>query len=163
MPPLPWTKISEVDADTETVIMASRLPLRSYLKVPGFLRRTLAIRRQLAHAPGLVGYSLDAQLLRKTFWTLSAWTSMEALETFARTDPHRSSTASIRPHMDPTTFAFWTARAADLPIPWREVRRRIDEASSSRAIRATGTAGASTQPKAARRSAAGGPRERRRS
>ncbi len=163
MPPLPWTKTSEVDADTETVIMASRLPLRSYYKVPGFLRRTLTIRRQLAHAPGLVGYSLDAQLFRKTFWTLSAWTSREALEAFARADPHRSATASIRPHMDPTTFTFWTARAADLPIPWPEVRRRINEANSSPSVPATEKRGASGHPGPPRRSAADGKHEQRRS
>jgi hypothetical protein len=127
MPPLPWTTISEVDADTDTVVMASRLPLRSYLKVPGFLRRTLQIRKQLAHAPGLVGYALDAQLFRKTFWTVSAWTSREALEQFAGANPHHTATASIRPDMLPTTFVFWTAPAGDLPIAWAEVRRRVRE------------------------------------
>lgn len=127
MPPLPWTTISEVDADTATVVMASRLPLRSYRKVPGFLRRTLQIRKQLAHAPGLVGYALDAQLFRKTFWTVSAWTSREALEQFAGADPHHTATDSIRPDMLPTTFVFWTVPAGDLPIAWADVRRRVGE------------------------------------
>jgi hypothetical protein len=37
--------------------------------VPGFLRDTLRIRRQLAHTPRLVGYGLNAQPARKTLWT----------------------------------------------------------------------------------------------
>lgn len=67
--------------------MASRLPLRGYRYIPGFLRWTLWIRGQLAEAPGLVGYSLDAKLFRRTFWTLSAWTSREAVEEFGGAGP----------------------------------------------------------------------------
>jgi hypothetical protein len=70
---------------------------------------------------GLIGYSLNAQLLRKT------------LEQFARTDPHHGDTDKVRPAMLPTTFVFWSARADDLPIGWDEVRRRIDEERSKSA------------------------------
>ena len=106
--------------------MASRLPLRSHLHLPGFLTATLRIRRQLAEAPGVVGYALDAKLWAKTFWTVSAWRSREHLEAFAATDPHRGDVDGIRPHMNPTTFVFWTSPASDLPITWAEVRRRIE-------------------------------------
>ena len=126
MPALPWKRIDEVDATTELTMMASRLPLRSHLHIPGFLRATLRIRRQLAAAPGIVGYALDAKLFAKTFWTVSAWRSREQLEAFAATDPHRSDVGKIRSHMEPTTFVFWTAAASDLPIPWDDVRRRIE-------------------------------------
>jgi hypothetical protein len=57
--------------------MGSRLPLRSYRDIPAFLLWTLRIRRQLAGTAGVVGYALDAHLLRKTFWTVSAWTGAE--------------------------------------------------------------------------------------
>jgi hypothetical protein len=110
--------------------MASRLPLRSHLRIPSFLTATRRIRRQLAAAPGLVGYALDAKLLGKTFWTVSAWHSREQLEAFAATDPHRRDVARIRPNMEPTTFVFWTATAGDLPIAWDEVRRRIEAATA---------------------------------
>lgn len=109
--------------------MGSRLPLRSHLHIPGFLAATLRIRRQLAEAPGLVGYALDARLFAKTFWTVSAWRSREQLEAFAATDPHRGDVGKIRSHIDPTTFVFWTASPSDLPIRWDEVRRRITDAT----------------------------------
>jgi len=35
----------------------------------------MRIRRQPAHTPGLVGHALDTDLIEKTFWTVSAWTS----------------------------------------------------------------------------------------
>jgi hypothetical protein len=73
MPALPWIPVCEPKADATLVVMASRLPLRSYARILSFMRATLRIRRQLAKAEGLVGYSLDARLLSKTFWTLSAW------------------------------------------------------------------------------------------
>ena len=125
MPPLPWSRISTVDPGTEVTVMASRLPLRSYRHIPRFLRWTLRIRRQLSGAPGLVGYSLDAHLLRKTFWTVSAWTGQAEIEAFVRQEPHASGMAAIRPHMGQPSFVFWTARAEELPIRWADVRTRV--------------------------------------
>jgi hypothetical protein len=93
--------------------------------MPAFLRATMAIRTQLAGASGLIGYSLDAHLAGKTFWTLSAWESQNVLDAFSQADPHRSRVSAIRPRMRPTTFRFWTVRGADLPVSWDEARRRI--------------------------------------
>jgi hypothetical protein len=127
MPKLPWTTIDSVPPDTEVTVMASRLPLRRYRHIPRFLVATLRIRRQLAQSDGLIGYALDAQLVRKTFWTVSAWTGRDRLYRFDGADPHRSAKEGIRPHMEPSTFVFWTGTAADLPISWDEVRRRLAE------------------------------------
>jgi hypothetical protein len=125
MPAFPWTTFSPADPARDYVAMASRLPLARYRDIPAFLRATMAIRGQLAQASGLVGYSLDAHLAQKTFWTVSAWDSQDALDAFSRADPHRSRVGVIRPRMRPTTFTFWTVRGADLPISWTEARRRI--------------------------------------
>ena len=48
MPALPWVQREAIDPNLTYVAMASRLPLNRYRSVPGFLRDTLAIRRQLA-------------------------------------------------------------------------------------------------------------------
>ncbi len=90
MPALPWVTQQEIDPERQYTAMASRLPLKSYASIPGFMRDTLRIRRQLAQSPGLVGYTLNAQLLAKTFWTFSVWEGEEALRAFAGKDPHRS-------------------------------------------------------------------------
>jgi hypothetical protein len=127
MPKLPWTEVGPVPPETEVTVMASRLPLRRHRHVPGFLAATLRIRRQLARAEGLVGYALDAQLTHKTFWTVSAWTDRDHLYRFDRAEPHQSATDAIRPRMQPSTFVFWSGTAADLPISWDQVRRRIAE------------------------------------
>ena len=127
MPKLPWVTVTELDPDAEVTVMASRLPLRRYRHIPGFMAATLRIRRQLAAAEGLGGYALDAELMRKTFWTVSAWADREHLQRFERADPHHAATRTIRPRMEPSTFVFWTGKAGELPIGWDEVRRRIGE------------------------------------
>ncbi|MDQ4133599.1 MAG: DUF3291 domain-containing protein [Actinomycetota bacterium] len=127
MPALPWSRVSPAEPGAELTVMGSRLPLRSYRHIPGFMKWTLRIRSQLEHAEGLVGYSLDAHLLKKTFWTVSAWTSQAALDEFVRQNPHGAGMVAIRPHMQKSGFVFWTATPEDLPVDWDDVRRRISE------------------------------------
>jgi hypothetical protein len=133
MPAFPWTRGTTVDGDHECLIMASRLPLTRYRQVPAFLAATRKIRHQLATAEGLVGYTLDAKLFHKTFWTLSAWESKAALEAFSNANPHRARIDKIRPHMRPTTFVFWNANASDLPPTWADARRRIEQQAAREA------------------------------
>jgi hypothetical protein len=131
MPALPWKTFSPPDPARDYVVMASQLPLARYRDLPAFLSATMAIRAQLARASGLVGYALDAHLAQKTFWTVSAWDSQDALNAFSRADPHRRRVGVIRPRMRPTTFTFWTVSGADLPVSWTEARRHIADAEAN--------------------------------
>jgi hypothetical protein len=92
------------------------------------LKPAQRIRRQPARSEGLVGYALNAELTRKTFWTVSAWVGEDVLQRFNRADPHHAETAAIKPMMLPTTFVFWAGKAGDLPVDWQDVRARIDAA-----------------------------------
>jgi len=125
MPALPWTKTGTPEPDAVLTVMASRLPLRSHRDLPRFFRHTWLVRRQLLRSPGLVGFSLDAHPLGKTFWTVSAWSSRPDLGAFDRSGPHGAAKAAIRPTMRPSTFVMWTCHPEDLPISWDEVRERI--------------------------------------
>ena len=129
MPVLPWINVATVDPDADLTVMASKLPLRSHRHLPRFLRQTWLVHRQLSRSPGLVGYSLDARLVGKTFWTVSAWTSRPDLGGFDRSGPHRAAKEAIRPAMRPSTFVMWRCRADALPITWHEVRGRIEAAA----------------------------------
>jgi heme-degrading monooxygenase HmoA len=122
VPALPWLQREEIDQNRGYVAMASRLPLRRYRSVPGFLRDTLAIRRQLAGAPGLVGYALNAELTRKTFWTFSVWRDQESLDAFAASDPHRQIVARLRPRMDTPRFEFFPLAGEQLPMTWEQMK-----------------------------------------
>jgi hypothetical protein len=109
--------------------MASRLPLRSRRTVPRFLGLTLSVVRQLERTDGLVGYTLLAQPMKGTFWTLSAWTDQQHPDAFARAMPHLAVIRTLRPHMGPTTFRFWTVKGSDLPITWNDAINRLKSPS----------------------------------
>jgi quinol monooxygenase YgiN len=105
--------------------MASRLPLKRRRSIPGFLRDALAIRRQLARADGMVGYALDAELARKTFWTFSVWEDQASLDAFASSDPHRAIIRRLRPLMGPTRFEFFQIPGSDLPLTWDQMKAPV--------------------------------------
>jgi len=105
--------------------MASRLPLKRRRSIPGFLRDALAIRRQLARADGMVGYALDAELGRKTFWTFSVWEDQASLDAFASSDPHRAIIRRLRPLMGPSRFEFFQVPGSDLPMTWDQMKAPV--------------------------------------
>jgi heme-degrading monooxygenase HmoA len=121
MPALPWVERQAIDPDREYIAMASRLPLKHYRSIPGFLRDTLAIRRQLAGTSGLVGYALNAELARKRFWTFSIWADRESLNAFAAADPHRRIIRRLAPLMGQTRFEFFPVTGSQLPMTWDQM------------------------------------------
>lgn len=121
MPALPWVERETVERDREYVAMASRLPLERYRSILGFLRDTMRIRGQLARTPGLVGYSLNAQPMRKTFWTFSVWKDEASLDRFASSDPHQGITRRLRPLMGETRFEVLRLSGSDLPMTWDQM------------------------------------------
>ena len=132
MPPLPWrTKLPAIP-DQEYLVMASRLPLRAHRTIPRFLGLTVSVARQLEGTSGLVGYSLLAQPMHKTFWTLSAWTDSDALDAFVRTMPHLAVMRRLRTHMGPTRFTTWMVPGSALPIAWDDAVERLMGDSASK-------------------------------
>jgi len=121
VPALPWVERQRIDPEREYVAMASHLPLKAYRFVPGFLRDTTRIRGQLAHTPGLVGYALNAQLIRKTFWTFSVWDDRDSLNTFSASDPHSRIIRRLAPRMNQTHFAFFAISGSELPMTWDQM------------------------------------------
>ena len=125
MPALPWTTIRPPDPDRPYTAFATRLPLSAHRYVPGFLRDTMRIRRQLATSPGLVGYGLLAELRRKTFWTVSVWEDDASLRAFAGAEPHRSIMRRMPARMGASAFHPFEITAADLPLRWSDVKARL--------------------------------------
>jgi quinol monooxygenase YgiN len=126
MPPLPWTAgPAAADADGEVLVMASLLKLNSYLRIPGFLRAAMAIRKQAIAADGNVGASLDTSLPRKTFFTLSAWRDREALDAFVKSEPHRSFMHRFHPALADASFVFWNVPVGQVPPTWPQAKEQI--------------------------------------
>jgi quinol monooxygenase YgiN len=130
MPALPWTAVAAPDPDSEYVVMASSLPLLRLTATFRFLRFVQAIRRQLAHSDGLIGYALWAKPISRRYWTLSVWRDETALASFMRSSPHAEIMTELRPAMDATTFVRWTVKGSDARIRWEEALRRLADASN---------------------------------
>ena len=109
-----------------------RLPLNTYRALPRFTWYTLAIVRQLEHSDGLIGYSLLAEPMKKTFWTLSAWQDPAALHRFTRAMPHQQIMRSLHPYLDPTRFTNWEVPGSALPIPWPKAIAMLQRSSPRR-------------------------------
>ena len=113
VPDLPWTARAEMEPGTGYLVMASYLPLKRITATVRFFRAVSAVRRQLAIADGLIGYTLRAKPLARDYWTLSVWTDDAALRQFMRASPHVQVMTSLKPFMGPTQFVTWTVSAAD--------------------------------------------------
>ena len=136
---LPWSAADAPSAgldDRDAYVMASRFELTSAWRSPAFLAQAIRVWRQARRSPGVLGVSLRAQLLRRTYWTLSVWTDEAALRTYARTDPHRTVMRRVRPWARTATFRFWTVPAGELASAaaparlWAEAERRIGAAAA---------------------------------
>lgn len=110
---LPWTTRAEMQPGSDYLVMASHLPLKRIASTVRFFRAVSAIRKQLATAEGLVGYTLRAKPLARDYWTLSVWQDEPALRAFMRTPPHVGVMTSLAPFMGPTKFLTWRIPAAD--------------------------------------------------
>ena len=127
MPAIPWRYLSPVEPSREYLVMASRLPLKSHLRIPKFMRLTLLVARQLHHTPGLIGYGLLARPVAKTFWTVSAWEGRETLAAFTSAMPHLLVMKDLQPHMMSTTkFTQWTVPGSSLPVSWVDAFAHLD-------------------------------------
>ncbi len=110
---LPWTTRAQMEPGSDYLVIASHLPLKRITSTIRFVRGVSAIRKQLATADGLVGYTLRAEPLARDYWTQSVWQDEAALRQFMRTPPHAGLMTSLRPLMAPTKFATWAITAAD--------------------------------------------------
>jgi hypothetical protein len=128
MAQFPWKQRTQVAQGRAYTVMASKLPLKSHRSIPGFMRDTLTIRRQLRSAPGLIGYSPLAELATKTFWTFSVWENRDRLDEFARSSPHSQIIGRLRPKMDKPVFKFVDdIDGSQIPWGWAEVKRELQE------------------------------------
>jgi len=135
---LPWAPGRAAAQPTgAVVVLASRLELRSFWPILGFLRAAISVRRQVLDSPGALGVSLVAEPTRKTFWTLSAWVDQTALDAFVGKAPHHAVMTHYGPDLASSAFATFTIRPSEVPARhsnardlWELARARLYEAEA---------------------------------
>jgi heme-degrading monooxygenase HmoA len=125
MPTLPWQAAANpVVEGPPYVTMLTYLPLKHYRDTPRFLLYVVRVYLQLRRTKGVVGFSMRAKPLAKKYWTLSAWTSHEAMSQYIHTPPHLEVMRSMQGSMGQTAFTSWEVGASDLPLRWDDALAR---------------------------------------
>src|SRR6185312_6508513 len=105
------------------LVSITRLRVRSWRYLPGFLWRTLLSARQARAAAGNLGVSLvrDAHL---TFWTRTVWTDQSAMRAFMMAGVHRKTMPRLLEWCDEASLVNWVQDTAE-PPSWSEAHRRL--------------------------------------
>ena len=122
----PPTAEHSTTQEASAMVVATRLQLKSWLKLWRFFRVNGRVQRQLKADPGLISYSLKADFLRLRFSTLSVWADDPTIDAFLRTGHHRHAMAvfddiAVR---DQSVFTRWQTPAPH-DVTWEEAAQRL--------------------------------------
>jgi hypothetical protein len=121
----PWRTMRALDPGAEYLVLASSIPPKSLRSTWKLFRGAFAVRRQLLHTDGVMGFALLAAPLRKHYATLSVWRDETALDAFAQAHPHDQLVADLAPEMGQTKFVRWTASGSNGRPSWNEALERL--------------------------------------
>jgi hypothetical protein len=113
MPALPWKSFAAPESDREYHATLSYLPPSKWRAMPKFIRYSRQIQHQLANSEGLLGYSLDANVLNAPNKTVGRSASI-SMRTRDRVRPGGCRPAA---HSAPSTVGSGSARRASAPPP----------------------------------------------
>lgn len=96
------------------IVSLTRLRVRSWRYMPGFVWFTYRSKQQLGRSPGFVtGLLANAPSL--TFWTTTAWTDEGAMRRYRDSDWHKRAMPKLLDWCDEASVARWTQNTPDLP------------------------------------------------
>jgi heme-degrading monooxygenase HmoA len=123
----PWATIRRPEPGREYVAMLSELYLESFRMMPAFFSYSGKIQAQLKRSPGLIGFSLNAHVFRKKFWTLSVWESAEAIALFVHEKPHKEVMEALQGKFRNARFIQWRISGFQYPPSWNHAFRMREE------------------------------------
>jgi hypothetical protein len=131
-PPPPWKQIGDIDPEREYVGFTSRFFLKSVRTLPAFFALSQRIRKQASAAPGVVGWSLAADLPKLEFFTLSAWEDDSSLRDFVAAAPHHDAFSKFAGGMrQKSLLVSFPVLGRDLPLKWKDAIALQDDRRSS--------------------------------
>jgi heme-degrading monooxygenase HmoA len=92
----------------------TRLRLRSWRFVPGFVWYAARSQRQARRAAGCLGVTTRSTG-SLTFWTLSVWCSEHDMADFRKAPPHRDAMRRLAHWCDEAAVTHWTQDDESLP------------------------------------------------
>jgi hypothetical protein len=107
------------------VVSVTRLRVRSWRFLPGFLLLAMRSARQAQGSKG----NLAVRVLndrQRTFWTSTSWESDAAIKAFMLAEPHRTAMKKLLEWCDEAALVHWMQPESELPA-WTEAHRRLVE------------------------------------
>ena len=105
------------------VISVTRLRVRSWRFMPGFIFAALRIGKQTAEAEGCLAAKVFRDR-RNAFWTMTCWESEAAMKAFMVVGPHGEAMRKLLEWCDEASVAHWTQEGEEMPT-WGEAHRRM--------------------------------------
>ena len=106
-------------------VSITRLRVRSWQCVPGFLIQSLRAAFQAKRAGG----NLEVSVLRdadRAFWTRTVWRDEAAMRAFMQSGVHRRIMARLPEWCDEAALVHWVQDANE-PASWAEAHRRLKQ------------------------------------
>ena len=119
-----WKSLGTAQPDQEYLALLTYLPLKKYRTIPRFLGYAKRVEAQLAETKGIIGYSLRAKFMQRSFWTLSVWESEEALQAFIHVGFHAGVMSVLMLDMAGPNFVRWKIKGSACPPSWEEALKR---------------------------------------
>ena len=107
------------------LISVTRLRVRSFLYLPGFLWDTMQSVRQVQRSSGFLG----GRLLVNTnyvFWTMTAWQDEAAMNAYRTGGAHRKAMPKLLNWCDEAAVVHWTQDSPEIP-EWQQVQQHMSE------------------------------------
>lgn len=104
-------------------ISLTRLRVRSALRLPQVYWHSFRSMRQAGRARGFLGGRVLGEASR-TFWTVTAWESAEAMREYRNADAHRTAMPKLIEWCDEASITHWEQDGPELPT-WPEAHARM--------------------------------------
>ena len=123
MPSLPWLPARTTTTGL-SLVLASRLELKSRRDAPAFFVDALRIHRQVRTSDGAIGLALVAHVWRGRFFTLSSWVDEASMMRMVEARPHATIMGRYHDRIAESRFVTWQQTGKP---SWDEAYVRLGE------------------------------------
>lgn len=123
-------KLDQVEMTPETIVILALTEVEitgTSSDKSSFWERVTSVRKSLDEMPGYLGGAIRKEILGPRAWTLTVWTSEEALEQFVASREHERAMREGAPAVKTSKFYRGKYAWKEMPIGWDVVEKLIDE------------------------------------
>src|SRR5580693_2360513 len=107
------------------LISVTRLRVRSFRYLPGFLWDTFQSVRQVQRSSGFLGSRLLVNA-PYVFWTMTAWQDEVAMNAYRTGGAHRQAMPKLLNWCDEAAVVHWTQESPEIPL-WQQAQQHMSE------------------------------------